>query len=143
MGTRSLTHVNNSAGETFFTFYKQHDGYPEGWGKELAEFLSGFQIVNGLSRDTGKIANGMGCLAAQIIAHFKEEPGQFYIYPAGSKDCGEEFTYIVKLGEEKMTQGTFPRPYHGLKLTCNDGERDLFDDTPENFAAFLAKAESE
>jgi len=76
--------------------YRQMDGYPEGHGKELAEMLSGMKMVNGLSIDQpAKLANGMPCLAAQIVAHFKEGPGGIYLYPAGTRDCGEEYIYTV------------------------------------------------
>ena len=37
----------------------------------------------------------MGCLAAQVVAHFKEEPGRFYLYPAGTRNCGEEYIYTL------------------------------------------------
>ncbi len=96
MSTRSLTHIKED-GKTLVTFYRHSDGYPEGHGKELADFLDGFNIVNGLGfhKDPNKTANGIGCLAAQIIAHFKDGPGQIYIYPVDSSDCGEEYVYTV------------------------------------------------
>jgi hypothetical protein len=56
------------------------DGYPDGHGQELADFLDGFKIVNGIStedRDFPKVANGMGCLAAQVIAHFKTDTSHY------------------------------------------------------------------
>lgn len=143
MGTRSLTHVHDEDDKCFFTFYKQHDGYPEGWGKELAEFLDGFRVVNGLSGDEGKIANGMSCLAAQIIAEFKEEAGQFYIYKAGAKGCGEEFVYRVKLGPAAMSKGKFPRPQNLVRLICEDsGGTLLFEGDPTAYATFLKDQET-
>ena len=102
MGTRSLTHINDEEGKTLLTFYRQFDGYFSGHGKELAEFLKPFVIVNGFQPgDKRKIANGVGCLAAQIIAHFKNdnEVGGIYIELPGSKDHGEEFVYTVTLEE--------------------------------------------
>lgn len=100
MGTRSLTVVKNQRDETLIVMYRQFDGYYEGHGTELANFLSGFKIVNGMRGDEPpKFANGMGCLAAQIVAHFKEEPGGIYLYPAGSENVGEEYVYTVR-GEE-------------------------------------------
>ena len=74
MGTRSLTFVYDSyrmnigklVHEPIINFYSQYDGYPTGHGAELAEFLSGGHIVNGipLGKDA-KFFNGMGDLAAQ------------------------------------------------------------------------------
>ena len=53
------------------------DGYPDGHGQELADFLTGFQVVNGIGGDDEinypKLANGLGCLAAQTIAHLKRQ----------------------------------------------------------------------
>ena len=59
--------------------YKHYDGYPSGHPVELAKFLNGFSIVNGLGMDTNKIANRLGCLAAQYIAAFKMVPGDLYV----------------------------------------------------------------
>ncbi len=99
MGTRSLTHIHDGylSAPVLTTIYRQFDGYPDGLGKELSEFLSPIEIVNGISDRSKPIANGMGCLAAQIIKHLKEEVGNVYLYPPGSKDCGEEFTYRIYL----------------------------------------------
>lgn len=101
MGTRSLTVVVDKSWDSskeLVVMYRQCDGYPSGHGKELKEFLSGMKIVNGINstlRGT-KFANGMGCLAAQMLAHFKKDrEGGFYVHAAGSRDCGEEYTYIV------------------------------------------------
>lgn len=103
MSTRCLTVIyNDDARRTnqkdeIVVMYRQMDGYPEGHGKELEKFLDGFTIVNGLgASQTVKVANGMGCLAAQIVAHFKNGPGQFYLHPAGTRDCGEEYVYHVQ-----------------------------------------------
>ena len=96
MGTRSLTIVEDEKGREIVTIYRQFDGYYDGHGKELADFLTGFTLVNGLRGDgPEKIANGLGCLAAQVVAHFKKEPGGIYLYPAGARDVGEEYVYVV------------------------------------------------
>ena len=58
--------------------YKHYDGYPEGHPVDLAKFLIGFNMVNGL-QDRYKEANGLGCLAAQYVAAFKEQAGDVYI----------------------------------------------------------------
>ena len=98
MGTRSLTVILEDDRKEICVLYRQYDGYPSGHGAELKEFLNGFSVVNGLGMDNhNKIANGMGCLAAQIISNFKAEPGGFYVYPSGTRDCGEEYIYTVYL----------------------------------------------
>jgi hypothetical protein len=96
MGTRALTVVQENDKDVI-VMYRQYDGYPDGHGQELADFLKGITLGNGISGDKamGTFANGMGCLAAQIVAHFKTEAGGFYLYPGETRDCGEEYTYIV------------------------------------------------
>lgn len=103
MGTRSLTRFQEADGDEICVMYRQMDGYPSGHGKDLADFLSGFKIVNGIGSEKGKIANGMGCLTAQTIAHFKTGVGSFYIHKADTKDCGEEYTYTIKPIEKILT----------------------------------------
>jgi len=111
MGTRSLTVFQDieypkpstavplPAGimREIVVMYRQYDGYPGGHGKELMEFLTPFKLTNGYSPTDNlhTTANGMGCLAAQVVAHFKKECGGFYLEPAGTRDCGEEYIYYV------------------------------------------------
>lgn len=124
MSTRSLTLIFDDRGTEILNLYRHCDGYPSGHGKELANFLSGFQITNGLRGDTGKLANGMGCLAAQIVAHLKDEPGQIYIYPAGQRDVWEEYLY------ELRPAGS------GLEMVCRYPEgKVLFQGDPSSFDA--------
>lgn len=107
MGTRSLTVFSEDNGFEIGVIYRQMDGYPEGHGKELAKMLSGMRMVNGMSIDQPeKIANGMPCLAAQVVAHFKEGPGGIYLCRAGTRRCGEDYTYFItgKEGEEPQIE---------------------------------------
>lgn len=96
MGTRSLTFVYED-NKAIINMYRQYDGYPEGHGQELAEFLGQFAaITNGIRvGETRKTANGMGCLAAQLVANFKTDVGGFYLYPTSAKDCGQDYEYHV------------------------------------------------
>ena len=99
MGTRSLTFVYEKYGQIqkpVVNMYRQFDGYPTGHGAELAEFLSAGKIVNGLSVERDNLEfNGMGCLAAQMVAHFKQSSGGFYIHPVDITDCGQDYEYHV------------------------------------------------
>ena len=109
MGTRSLTKVIETYKDTkgkskksnLLCMYKQYDGYPSYHGKELAKFLEDMIIVNGIGlADKRKIANGMGCLSAQLISHFKTEVGNIYIYPPDSQRDWEDYEYIIEGGSE-------------------------------------------
>lgn len=98
MGTRSLTHVYQHNDPTpILTLYRQYDGYPEGHGQILADFLSGRNLVNGFTPDdvTSGNFNGMGCLAAQLVAHLKEGIGGIYVERPAADELGEEFIYSV------------------------------------------------
>ena len=75
--------------------YKHYDGYPSGHPTDLAKFLNGFKIVNGLGMDTYQIANGLGCLAAQYIAAFKQDAGDIYVEnPDTERSWIDYITYI-------------------------------------------------
>jgi hypothetical protein len=97
MGTRSLTYVYE--GETpIMCMYRQFDGYLSGHGQELANFLNELTFGNGISGkpELFNFANGMGCLAAQMIVWFKKTPGGFYIHPVDlNQDCWQDYEYHV------------------------------------------------
>ena len=99
MGTRSLTFVYEKYGQVqkpVCNMYRQFDGYPTGHGAELAEFLNGGELVNGLGVERDQLQfNGMGCLAASMVAHFKQTPGGFYIYSTDERDCGQDYEYHI------------------------------------------------
>ena len=82
MGTRSLTFIKEKHDKEYsINMYKQYDGYPKGYGVDLAQFLSRYTIVNGYStKDDRQIANGVSCLVAQLVSNFKQGVGGIYIY---------------------------------------------------------------
>ena len=116
MGTRSLTFVYEADGEAIINLYRQYDGYPSGHGAELAEFFAGKRIVNGLSGDTSMVFNGMGCLAASLVAHFKDAAGGFYLNPTSATDCGQDYEYHVY--KDKIVV----KNYSGNKIFSGDWE---------------------
>ena len=67
--------------QTIVDIYHHWDGYPEGLGVTLASYLDDKRIVNGIgSKDNEDlIFNGMGCLAASLVAELKDGPGNVYI----------------------------------------------------------------
>ena len=97
MGTRALIRVFDDAESTteLVCIYRQFDGYVDGLGADIAEVLRGKSFVNGMSGGHA-VFNGMGCFAAQLIRDLKgDRPGNVYVYPAGSKDVGEEYVYEI------------------------------------------------
>jgi hypothetical protein len=141
MGTRSLTFVYD--GETpLINMYRQFDGYPTGHGAELAEFLAPFTMVNGLQPgDQRKTANGMGCLAAQLIAHFKDGAGGFYIHPVTDTECGQDYEYHVYQDTEGLRVRITDRGFNMFGLTMSDKNEALFDGTVEAFVEFCTEKE--
>ena len=126
MGTRSLTFVYDNK-EPMINMYRQFDGYPSGHGSELAEFLNSFDaIVNGIPvGDKRRLANGMGCLAAQLIANFKTEVGGFYIYPVTTEDCGQDYEYHVyenKVVVKNPTEVIFDGSWKDFNEFCSAEE---------------------
>lgn len=151
MGTRSLTHVietwnDDKTGkqkkQCLMTMYRQFDGYPSGMGDDLAEFLKQGKVVNGISMTENQLVfNGAGCLAAQLVAHFKDGPGGFYLHKPMSKNCGEEYTYEVVVGWEskEITLRCFENGYMTKSGKYVDKKRLLFEGNPQDYADWLEK----
>jgi len=125
MGTRSLTYVYEK--ETpIMCMYRQFDGYPSGHGVELSEFLTQMTVGNGISGspELFSFANGMGCLAAQMIVNFKKSPGGFYIYSVDmNQDCWQDYEYHVyedKLIVKNPTEVIFEGSYEEFMSFCYD-----------------------
>ena len=77
--------------------YHHHDGYPEGLGVTLANYLLNKKIVNGLPIGAGSVdvANGMGCLTASLIKYLKEAPGNVYIDYPNAERIDIDYTYYI------------------------------------------------
>jgi hypothetical protein len=129
MGTRSLIHFKED-GESFCVVFRQFDGYPEGRGKELAEWLSNISVVNGLAFGAEKVANGVGCLAAQWIKHEKGGPGGVYMVPITAE--WEEYTYDVDVNFNTRQ----------VTMRCFDGATKIFEGPAKDFAEFLNQQEA-
>jgi hypothetical protein len=119
MGTRSLTFVYDGD-VPVINIYRQYDGYPSGHGHELAQFLDSKTLVNGYGEQNSVEANGMGCLAAQLIVQLKHGVGGIYIYPVSSTDCFQDYEYHV----------------YEDKVIVKDPTAVIFEGTWEDFAQF-------
>jgi hypothetical protein len=127
MGTRSLTFVYDENSKPIIKLYRQFDGYPSGHGLELAEFLNSIEeITNGIragDRDR-RTANGMGCLAAQMVSHFKKGVGEFYLHNVEGNDHWQDYEYHVYK--------------HRVVVKTHD-DTVLFDDNWAEFGTFCKK----
>lgn len=127
MSTRSLTRIIDNefdTNELLCVIYRQFDGYPEVHGAELKEFLKDKTIVNGISATLDKnkyLANGAGCLAAQLIAHLKDGVGNIYIEQP-SLETTQEYVYTITTKSE-----------HPIKLTVQRRNKVIYDGTINDF----------
>lgn len=108
MGTHCLTIFEGYHGHRLATVYRSMDGYPECHGRELADLLVGYRLVNGITRadrqqwENGlRVANGFQDLAGQVLAGlFTNTPdkrpllGSFYL--VGNSETEAEYVYIVR-----------------------------------------------
>lgn len=95
MATRSTVKFYGEFSETpLVAVYHQFDGYIEGVGHDLANWLKTKTMIIGIGNHKMKdgYANGMGCLAAQYVAEHKTRVGGLYITHV---DDEEEYNYHV------------------------------------------------
>ena len=143
MGTRSLTYVydtnfeeDTGPGKAVVCIYRQMDGYLEGMGTDLATFLADMQICNGYgtAQNTGRWANGAGCLAAQLVKELKNGIGSIYLRSTEEpKDSGQDYTYRIYAGDETGIEFVaFDNDYEGNEI-------ELFRGPPAAFLEWVAK----
>ena len=131
MGTRATVHIYQG-NVHLVSLYKQSDGYPAGLGVELAEFILGGELINGIfDSANGKTQfNGAGCFAAALIAKLKEGPGRLYV---STKDDSQEYDYTIRVANSRVEwQGS------GFSIACRGGRKT----NPLPPAEFLAWADA-
>jgi hypothetical protein len=115
MGTRSTYRVieqwkDDKTGkvknEPLVLIYRQFDGYPEGHPLETAEWLASGTVVNGFGlNETKLIFNGAGCLAAQLVAKYKDGVGGTYIQNLKSRGKSwEDYLYDIIIKEDNTIE---------------------------------------
>jgi hypothetical protein len=128
MGTRSLTmFFEEGDKEPFVVMYRQYDGYLDGHGQELLDFLEPRKLINGISgQNSSEAANGMGCLAAQAVGYFKKgEIGGIYLHKYRKNDR-EDYTYEVHPGKS----GSY-------KIVVRSWDKEIFRGSLDKFAKFI------
>ena len=153
MGTRSLTRVietwndektSKLKKQTLVCMYRQYDGYPSGMGSDLAEFLNSGKIVNGISSaETERVFNGMGCLSAQMVAHFKDGAGGIYLYPTNVGKVWQEYEYeIIQHEGEELKLKVIEVGYINDKGKYCKGKKTLYFGSPKGFESWLSVKET-
>lgn len=127
MGTRSTVKFYSefNTDKPIMSVYQQFDGYIEGVGYDLANFLKKKTVINGFGDHTMEdgFANGMGCLAAQYIAENKTDIGGFYMT---TEDNQQGYNYEVRFVDEEfeITVGNFKGTPDEL-LAYNESEEEI------------------
>jgi len=100
MGTRCTVDVLNRDKEKILRLYGMYDGGYEGVGKDLCEFVDSIKIAPLTIGDNEGIANGIECLALQLVCHLKTRPGGWY-----AEHCKpESYHYIVTVEDSDKTK---------------------------------------
>jgi hypothetical protein len=81
----------------------------------------------------------MGCLAAQVVAFFKESVGGFYIYSVDSVECGQDYEYHVYTKDRELRVAVTNRGCNMFGLTTSDTNESIFDGTVAEFTEFCSE----
>ena len=141
MSTRSV--ITFYRKETpYVSVYQQSDGYPDGVGKELCDWLYDKILINGISstiKDTSKYANGVGCLAAQFIRDFKDGVGYLYVTPIDYDKDWIDFNYSVIIDDDvNLPTGGVPiRKIAKIKISLFENTDTIFEGGIDEFYSFI------
>ena len=105
--------------EPVITMYSHWDGYPEGIPLKVMKWLSEIKVVDALTLDNENVANGVSCLAAQLIAKFKTGAGSIYLYnPEMQYQLGEYYIYDIFIddGHVKVSAYKFDSDYDMIDM---------------------------
>lgn len=133
MGTRSTTNILDENGNRLLCIYQQFDGYIEGGvGEKLIRLLEDRVVVNGYTMDDKERQNfnGMSCLAAEVVAHFKDGIGGTYIQALDEDYVGSYDYTISCVGEGKDSEH---HPPLQLKIKMQSYGEVVYDGLIDNF----------
>lgn len=121
--------------EPLCLIYLQYDGYPSGHPCETAEWLASGKVVNGFGMTEELQFNGAGCLAAQLIAKYKQGVGGTYLHALGERGkCWEDYLYDIIVKED-----------YTIEYVAYENDvvpTEIFRGTPSEFVAKYQKEES-
>jgi len=99
MSTRALIRFQMD-GKTFFTIYKQSDGYITGLGSDIKRILNrgDVKITEGIDGYPPAFFDGVEDMAAYFIGKLKgNNAGEVYVWPTSSKiPSMVEYVYTIK-----------------------------------------------
>lgn len=112
------------------------DGYIDGLGHSLAEWLLEKTMINGIKSGqyTFKYANGVGCLAAQFVRTVKDEVGGWYISDLDDIDVWD-YTYRVIINDAVVDEESIP--VNGIcTIIVSSYEEKIFEGKPSELLEF-------
>lgn len=128
MGTRSTVKFYEDE-KNILSVYQQYDGYVEGVGKQVADLLEQYDVVNGIPlRTNKKIANGISELALFYILDNKDGSGNIY---ATTENDLQEYNYEIR-----STWGAVDNDKITVKVFGDDKES-LFEGNANEFISFV------
>lgn len=143
MGTRAITNVVDEKGNVYVSLYRQYDGYPlGGHGEELAEWLEGAVIGNGIQggERRPKFFNGIGDLACRMVAFFKgdySDYGGFYLLPHGDDGWGGDYVYTVQARNPIYSIADGKEPETTVTVKVESWDTLLFEGSVEDFRVWI------
>lgn len=103
METASLTIMIDKDGKEIAVLYTPFYGSLSEHGRELKSLLYGAREVDCVIPDMKENDfHGMECLAASVVAHFKDGVGEFYLYPNGTRNLDEEYRYYLSQVNQRI-----------------------------------------
>lgn len=144
MGTRSTYRIieQSSTGKKvkktkqteLVLVYFQYDGYPSGHPCQTAEWLASGRVVNGFGSSDELQFNGVGCLAAQLIAKYKDGVGNVYIHTLNSRGKSwEDYLYDIIVKDDFSIEF--------VAYENNETPFEIFRGTPSEFVMKYKKEE--
>ena len=96
MGTRSsIKFYSNDTDHPLVNIFQMFDGYIDGVGYDLAQWLCSKIMINGIGERTSQeYCNGAGCLVAQFIKDKKVGVGDLYI-DTMNRTCDYNYKVII------------------------------------------------
>lgn len=134
MGTRSTITFYVKVKENIrpiCCIYQMHDGYIEGVGYELADWLCKKTLINGISAEEG-YANGVSCLVGQFIKDHKVGIGNLYVVPIDYEKKWIIYNYkvVIQDGEGRVNDLT------NISITYFDKDKIIFSGSPEELLKY-------
>lgn len=153
MSTPFFLRVYDNDNRVLLNLYCKWDGYIETVGRFLAHRLQTMEVVDGISNDLLNrmycgdeivplryYANGMGCLAGQLVADMKHGLGGIYIEHLDfNLDNDVCYIYEVRPSDVRGTCGTLPH------ITCRSAGTIfggiLYSGRPDRYFDFITSGE--